>query len=279
MVETLNNNDGVVSPEAHLSDAEKQALERVRGTTNPDTVADEALDKLDTEAFKMPDKFVGKTAEDIAKAYVELEKMKAKQENTDKDPSEAPEATNDNKETNDTPEDSSSADEPSSVLSDLSKYHEEFAKEGKLSDASYSELEKGGLSRTDVDNYIEGQQARQKLYASSVYEAAGGEQAYLELVEWGKEHLSDVGKQDFDTKIRSGNIDMAKLAVETALAQRGTPARRVSGAAVSDNGGTKAFADKGEWQKAVRDPLYGKNKKYTQSVDARYIASKRAGRL
>lgn len=42
---------------------------------------------------------------------------------------------------------------------------------------------------------------------------------------------------------------------------------------------TKGYKDKTEWRRDVSNALYGRDKKYTQAVDARYLVSKKRGIL
>lgn len=259
-----------------LTPDEQKALDRVRGN-KPDYV-DENFNEDGTPKndFEMPEKFKGKSTEDIVKAYLELEKLKSKQTNTE--PPEDQKSTNDPQTTSDTHEDGKEVTEPpSGVVTPefFKKFEEAVVKEGKLSDSHYKELESKGFSKEMVDTYIDGQKAKGQLYASEIYNHSGGQEAYNELVEWARDNLSDIAKKDFDDKIMSGNSELAKLAIDVVMAQRGTSPRRVEGTSNADVGGMKPFKDKGEWQSYVRNPLYAKDKKYTEMVDKRYLLSKR----
>lgn len=267
----------IVTAEANLSDGDKQALAKARGEA-PDYVAE----NFNTDGtpkgsdFVMPEKFAGKTAEEIAKAYTELESLKSKEANTAPlEGGEAPEAI---KENNESPEASKEATEaPSTSVSPeyFLKFEQVYATEGALTEAHYTELSTKGFTKPMVDAYIEGQKAKGQVYANKVYEYSGGAEAYSELVQWGKDNLVGVAITDFDDKIKSGNPELAKLAIENLQAQRGTPPRRVDGGSGQDVGGVKPFKDKGEWQSYVRNPLYNKDKKYNEMVNSRYIVSKR----
>jgi hypothetical protein len=54
---------------------------------------------------------------------------------------------------------------------------------------------------------------------------------------------------------------------------------RVTGSGDNDVGGLKAFTDKGEWMEATSNRLYGRDKKYTDMVDGRYLKSKSKGTI
>ena len=84
----------------------------------------------------LPEKF--NTAEDLAKAYGELEKAYSSKE--------APQPM------------TQQQVEQTTGLS-LDNYYNEFAEKGELSEDSYNQLASQGLSRDLVDSYIEGQSA------------------------------------------------------------------------------------------------------------------------
>ena len=87
----------------------------------------------------MPEKF--KSAEELAKAYGELEKkMSAPQQ--EEQPVESVEE-------NTQPEE----------VQQLDKYYDEFIEKNELSEKSYEELDAMGLPRDLVDGYIAGQKA------------------------------------------------------------------------------------------------------------------------
>ena len=271
----------------NLTPEEQKALDKVRGNTKDyveDNFNEDGTPKSD---FEIPEKFKGKSTEEIVKAYLELEKMKSKQGDTSKKPEDSSEETNGLSEMSDKGDEEKDPEEPSKdseetpkiTTETFTKYEQAFLEKGQLEEEHYKELEGLGFSKDMVDAYIEGQKARGQLYASQIYSVVGSEEAYNELVAWGRENLSDVAKKDFDEKIKSNNIELAKLAIETLQAQRGLPPRRVEGTAGADTGGLKPFSDKGDWMKAVRNPMYGKDRRYTELVDKRYILSKQKNKL
>ena len=117
----------------------------------------------------LPEKF--KSAEELAKAYGELEKkMSAPQEEVQEE----------------TPE------QPSSEVEALDKYYEEYTENNELSDKSYTELEGMGLSRELVDGYIAGQKALADNDVAQIHNVVGGQDNYAQLLEsqfsYQKEH-------------------------------------------------------------------------------------------
>lgn len=257
-----------VSPEANLSPEEQSALARARGTTESytDSKYDAEGNPVD-EAFELPEKFKGKSLEDVVKAYTELEK-KLSQKQPDATPTEPKEDT------------TVVEDKVNATLSpkDFTKYEEAYLSQGALSDDHYKELEGMGLSKEVVDLYIEGAKAREQLFSQQIYNVAGGEEAYNELITWASQNLDQTTAQRLNEDLMSGSVDRAKFAVETLQLRKGTPPRRVEGNSAA-SGDVKAYRSKTEWQKDVRDPNYGKDKKFTAMVDAKFLASKNKGTI
>lgn len=257
-----------VSPEANLSPEEQSALARARGTTESytDSKYDAEGNPVD-EAFELPEKFKGKSLEDVVKAYTELEK-KLSQKQPDATPTEPKEDT------------TVVEDKVNATLSpkDFTKYEEAYLSQGALSDDHYKELEGMGLSKEVVDLYIEGAKAREQLFSQQIYNVAGGEEAYNELITWASQNLDTSTAQRLNEDLMSGSVDRAKFAVETLQLRKGTPPRRVEGNSAA-SGDVKAYRSKTEWQKDVRDPNYGKDKKFTAMVDAKFLASKNKGTI
>lgn len=257
-----------VSPEANLSPEEQSALARARGTTEQyadSKYNDDGSPKEET--IEIPEKFQGKSLEDVVKAYTELEK-KLSQKQSETTPTESKEDTTDVE------------DKVNATLSpkDFKKYEEAYLSQGTLTDDHYKELEGKGLSKEIVDLYIEGAKAREQLYSQQIFNVAGGEEAYNELITWASQNLDVATATRLNEDLMSGSIDRAKFAVETLQLRKGTPPRRVEGNSAA-SGDIKAYRSKTEWQKDVRDPNYGKDKKFTAMVDAKFIASKNKGTI
>jgi len=164
--------------------------------------AEEApLDDASTEDRPgwLPEKF--KTPEDLAKAYNELQSKLGKpaEQNTETKP--ADEQTKE------------AQDELANRGLDFTEFSAEFSQKGALSPESYEKLEKAGVPRNYVDQYIEGQRARAALYESEVKSVAGGDQAFNEMVDWARSNLSPQEIAAYNAAVDTGSPDQAKLAV------------------------------------------------------------------
>jgi hypothetical protein len=149
----------------------------------------------------LPEKF--KSPEDLAKAYDELQK-KLGQPTENKTTEQNKSAEDQNKQVE---------QELADRGLDFTEFSNEFANRGELTAESYEKLEKAGIPRNYVDQYIEGQKARVALYESEVKSVAGGDKGFSEMVEWATANLSPQEISAYNAAIDSGVPDQAKLAV------------------------------------------------------------------
>ena len=265
----ITNSEGIP-----LKPEEQQALDRLaesrKTNAERETEGDvpEGYNPDGTPIEEMIDgKF--KSQEDLLEAYKELEKKLGSNEpETPAKQEEAPQEQ---------------AEELAKATGIDSNTIQEFGKEynenGSLSEESYKKLEGFGFNKNDVDRYIQGQQAFAGTFTNSVYEVAGGQEEYTALVQWAADNVDSAVITDYNEAL--ANLDQTNatrhLEYMKLKYQQGTPkeARRLEG----DSGGTgmQPFTDKNEWQKAATNRLYGKDAKYTQMVDKRYLASRRKG--
>ena len=121
-----------------LNEEEVNALLQDEGTTPP---VDEVELPSEVSSFEMPEKFKGKTAEEIAQSYIELEKLKAKKEGEGE---QVP------------PNDETPPQEtPPNTEESVDSYFKEYAENGALSEESYQALADKGYSKEQVDEQID----------------------------------------------------------------------------------------------------------------------------
>ena len=90
----------------------------------------------------------------------------------------------------------------------------EYAKDGTISEVSYTKLAAAGFDKATVDTYVAGQQALVTLFETEVKSATpGGAEKFPEMVEWAKVNMTDAQITEFNAAVGSGNKDRAKLAV------------------------------------------------------------------
>jgi len=209
----------------------------------------------------LPEKF--KSPEDMAKAYQELESKLGKSEPKGETP----------------PPAEASEDDASKALSekglDFSEFSNEFAQNGELSAESYDKLEKAGIPKEMVDQYIEGQRARATQYESTIKGEVGGDEKYTEMVIWAKANMTADEINAFNTAVSSGDINQARLAVLGLSAKFGSangsePKRMVAGGKAS---GEDVFESTTQITEAMRDPRYKNDPAYRSKVQAKLARS------
>lgn len=210
-----------------------------------------------------PDKFWdGKQVnqEALAKSYTELE---SKQGKPKKDTSEIP-----------NPDDAERAVTDAGL--DFNALTDEYAKNGELSAESYEALEKAGIEKDVVDDYIAGQEARASLAVKELQDTIGGPSKYSEMISWAADSLSESEIDAFNANVNSGNMDQAKLAVQGLFAKyekaSGTDPKLTFG----DNQATKSgesFASWAEVTAAMKDERYSKDPAYRTKVEQKIARS------
>lgn len=201
---------------------------------------------VSTEAPAEP--LLGKfnSVDDLAKAYSELEKKLSS--------GQAPEA-------------------PAQADADLTISKDEPSEEAAGMDAL---LEAGTISQADYDVWKAGQDAQAASFNNEVFSAAGGEEAYNELIGWAADNLSEAEIDTFNDLLSSGNVSAVKLAVSGLAAQRGSnspqePARQVAGGIAPE---ADVFDNWAQVQAAMSDPRYYKDAAYNAEVVAKIGRSK-----
>lgn len=231
----------------------------------------------------LPSKF--KTAEDLAKAYGELEKKQGggqqqQTPQTTQQPQTAEQTPNDAQQQQQSQTPPSTDQQVVDMLTKAGvKYDDlnaQFQKDGKLSDESYTKLAAGGFSRELVDSWIAGQNAVvQSLRAQIFAGVEGGEAKYNEMTAWAAKNFQPAEIAEFNRQV-NGGVASAKLAV-SGLAARFSAAgmnepNLVSGAtaAGADN---EVYASRAEQVRDLRDPRYQTDSAFRARVEAKSLRS------
>ena len=201
----------------------------------------------------LPEKFA--SAEDLAKAYGELEKkMSAPKEE------EVPEST----------------EEAPQEVQQLDKYYEEYTENNELSDKSYTELEGMGLSRDLVDGYIAGQKALADNDVATIHNVVGGQDNYANLLDWSAKNLSQSEKDAFNDTIDNGSTEQVKQAVTGLMARAGMTADNPQQSLFegdTENVATDTFQSVAQVTEAMNDPRYSKDPAFRKEVEDKLARS------
>ena len=214
----------------------------------------------------LPEKF--KSAEDMAKAYSELEKKMGAGAKEDEAEVEQSEAEADNQE--EQVEENTS--EAYQAVAEASK--EFFENDGQLSEETYASLEKAGLPRDLVDSYAAGQQALLQSEEAQIQSVANGQ--YDAMAEWANENLPQEEIDAFDEAVTGGTVQQAKLAVQGLYARfqnaTGSTPKLTQGAVSGTS--TMPFKSMQELARAQSDPRYRSgDKAYHEEIDRRLAVS------
>lgn len=210
----------------------------------------------------LPEKFA--SVEAMAQAYTALEQKMGKPEEQEApvEPSE-PETTS-------TP--SNNANEVSEVLDsaglDFDVFQQEYNENGELSPDAYQALEEAGFPRSLVETYIQGQEALATSATNSMYEIAGGQEGYSQMMEWASNNLDPSEIEAYNATVDTGDEGITRLAVQGLVARYrsevGTEPSLVEGTTGATSGGR--FESAAEVTAAMRDPRYQNDPAYRQRV-------------
>ena len=210
-----------------------------------------------------------RNAEELEKAYTELEKkLGSKDEDKAEESEEEVEKT--------TSEDDEES-EPSAEVSLLNEANKEYwDNDGKLSDETIEKF--SSMSSKDlVSAYLEvtkgipqQQTAAEVAQAdiNSIQNSVGGEKAYKDMIQWASNSLDKDSIAAFDSTVNSGNVQMIKLAVAGLKAQyendNGYEGRMLSGKAAKTSG--DVFRSQAEVVRAMSDPRYDRDPAYRNDI-------------
>jgi len=213
-----------------------------------------------------------KSAEELEKAYKELEsKLGKKEEESFEDVSEEPSA--------DVPTEDTTSETAKFIQEASEEY---FSNSNQLKPETVQKL-KEMPSEQLIDAYLELQKNAtiqpsqlSDADADAILASVGGESAYNETLAWAADNLKPDEVAAFDNVVNSGNKDAIFFAVQ-ALNQRyqdavGFEGKRVSGKAVK-NTSVKGFRSQAELARAISDPRYRNDPAYRLDIQDRLAVS------
>ena len=203
----------------------------------------------------LPEKF--NTAEDLAKAYGELEKAYSSK---------------------DAPQPMTQQQAEQATGLSLDNYYNEFAEKGELSEDSYNQLASQGLSRDLVDSYIEGQSAIADGHVTQIKSAAGGDAEYSKITEWAATNIPQNELETYNNIVENGSVEEAMMAVSGLKARYdnsvGVPPNLLQGQQAQP---TSAFQSTAEIVAAINDPRYQVDTAYRKGVEEKIKRSNALG--
>ena len=207
-----------------------------------------------------------KNAQELEKAYIELQgKLGESKEDT--------ETTT----TKEEPEEKPTLSEGATLITSASE--EYFANDNKLSDetlAKFSSMSSQELIKAymEVQSSPEFQQQQaapveiSEAQVNQIKNAAGGDAAYSNIINWSKANLPKEQLSAFDNVVDTGNVQAINLAVAGLKAQydnaNGVEGRMVTGKPPTNSG--DVFRSQAELVAAMSDARYDRDPAYRQDI-------------
>ena len=159
----------------------------------------------------------------------------------------------------------------------ISKHFHE--NEGTITEDMYGELENAGLTRQTVDAYLSGRAAEAGYNTNTapdlsdkdidtVRDSIGGEEEYNKVISWAGQNLSKSEISSFDDLVETGNVGAIKLAVNGLKAQYET-ANGYEGRMLSGKAPTTSndvYKSQAQLVEAMSDPRYDRDPAYRLEV-------------
>ena len=198
-----------------------------------------------------------KTQDDLIKSYQELEK-KLSERQEDK--------TFENEKTEDKPLEAGKFD--------FTSAEKEFTEKGELSEDTLNNLEKMGLPKSYVDNYIAGLEAQSQAFEQTAYNATGGEENYKSMTDWVTQNLPQEEIQQFNDSINQSN-DSAMFAIKGMYARYSAETREPN-LSTGDNSQSSgsAYESVGQMKADMSDPRYATDSAFRKMVADKVARSK-----
>lgn len=154
---------------------------------------------------------------------------------------------------------------------DMTSLQAEYSEKGELDAKSYEALEKAGITKEYVNNYIAGQEALATNSANEIKATVGGDEVYKAMSDWASNNMSDGEKQAYNKAVNSGDMDTVKLAVSALKGQyeraNGKEPTLVAGKAQATQ--EAGYASWAQVTEAMSDPRYAKDIAYQNEVKAK----------
>jgi len=198
-----------------------------------------------------------KTQDDLIKSYQELEKKLSSREE---------DKTFENEKTEDKPLEAGKFD--------FASAEKEFTEKGELSEDTLKSLEKMGLPKSYVDNYIAGLDAQSKAFEQTAYNATGGEENYKSMTDWVTQNLPEAEVKQFNNSINESN-DSAMFAIKGMYARYSAETREPSLATGNNAQQTgSAYESIGQMKADMANPKYATDSAFRKMVADKVARSK-----
>jgi hypothetical protein len=220
-----------------------------------------------------------KSAEDLEKAYLELQKKLGQKEDTDDRAESGEESEAESPDSTEEEPNDELASEKDAIRQASEEY---YSNNNQLKPETLQKL-KELPSEKLIEAYIDLQknappvvaQPLSDADASEIVKSVGGESSYNETLAWAAENLTPAEVAAYDNVVNTGNKDAIFFAVQ-ALNQRykdavGFEGNQVSGKSVKNT--VKGFRSQAELARAISDPRYRNDPAYRLDIESKLAAS------
>ena len=276
--------------------------ETIRYDTSDDPVAAQAIAEKEAESLKVGEELMAKqekmlagkykSPEELESAYLELQKKLGESPTEEAEPESESEYElyTDDGNVNYETANELYGDQLGNLFKDnnidpfaMSKHFEENG--GKLNDEMYGQLEKAGLSKNVVDNYLDGVRnevgynpdpAEPVLSEADVNELkglAGGEEGYKNLMEWAGNNLGEDAAKDYDAVLATGNKSAVKFAITALLGKYEDSMGRDSKIVTGKESSTENYRSMAEVVRDMNKPEYQNDEAFREDVLRKLSAS------
>lgn len=255
MVEQVSIDTSTESAGPSLEEENEAQEAKAAAESKPDDTLPSEKPEVDPDRPEwLPEKF--KSPEDLAKAYSELESKLGQADTSEEAQAEAEEALD-------------------NAGLDYEMLANEYAQNGELSDEAYQALEHAGIPQHIVDQYIAGLEATQGAIRGEIYETAGGEEAYSEMVEWAADNLDEGQIDAFNATLEGGDVNQIKMAITALQSQymnaNGTePSRSIQGRTAGEG---PVYESVAELTRDMGDKRYMEDPAFRAKVEAKLARS------
>jgi hypothetical protein len=195
--------------------------------------------------------------ESLSKSYGELEKKQGQQK---------------------APEPDKATEEAKGVVENaglnFEALQDKFYEKGELEETDYSALQKAGIPKHMVDNYIEGVKAQARSFADQVVGQVGGKEQYAEMTKWAQDNMSEDEISAYNQAVNSGDYHRVITAVKALRSDfqsaRGSEPSLVSG---KQSSGPDAYETWAQVTADMRRPEYNKDAAFRKQVEQRLARS------
>lgn len=226
--------------------------------------------------FEMPDKFKGKSAEEIAKAYAELEKFKAIKEQQTEEPVKE-EAPVEDGEINPILEEGRPEGSQDIPADKFTKYLNELDTNGSISEEAYAELAELGYNREFVDEKVDYIKYKREKEVNKVLEPYGGVQEFEKVSNWARGVFSEAQLANINKQLASGNKEVQDAVLSSLYNGYKQSATNAPEPEVTLHTNqpqatrTEGYSTKSEYLKDAKDPRYDRDPGYRKQVEQKML--------